>query len=87
MIFIVAVFTHKCFDNNYHKIAYSSKHVNIIEISQHDISTWHARMEAATSISDVCKFSLKCVYMEDLESFLALTKLLHCRQTIRVSNT
>jgi hypothetical protein len=30
---IVAVFTHKCFDNNDHKIAYTSKHINIIETS------------------------------------------------------
>jgi hypothetical protein len=33
MILIVEVFTHKCFDDNYHKIAYTSKHINIVEIS------------------------------------------------------
>jgi hypothetical protein len=33
MILIVEVFTHKCFDDNYHKIAYTSKHINIVEIT------------------------------------------------------
>jgi hypothetical protein len=37
MILIVEVFTHKCFDDNYHKIAYTSKHINIVEISFYNI--------------------------------------------------
>jgi hypothetical protein len=33
MILIIEVFTHKCFGDNYHKIAYTSKHINIVEIT------------------------------------------------------
>jgi hypothetical protein len=40
MILIVEVFTHKCFDDNYHKIAYTSKHINIVEISFYNIAIY-----------------------------------------------
>jgi hypothetical protein len=45
MILIVEVFTHKCFDDNYHKIAYTSKHINIVEISFHDSGSHIARFD------------------------------------------
>jgi hypothetical protein len=42
----------------------------------------HGSMGLATSISEPCIVFLKCMYMEDLESSLSLTKLLHHGQTI-----
>jgi hypothetical protein len=55
MILIVEVFTHKCFDDNYHKIAYTSKHINIVEISFYNRTRDGAgQRRGAVTVDGVC---------------------------------